>query len=296
MITFTTGQNNYQQVDYDPTLNTLTATFTDQPIFECNSLRESLQNDVRQLGNKKIAVLFSGGMDSEVVLEVCRDIKADFYAVFVLYTYKNMPVNTHELYHVEKYCRENNTPLKTIELDLERFIEGGEYLTYAKKYYCDIAGITPILYAIDQVDECVILGGDAPHISDGRFHSPLLGQVSIERLFAMNAREGIPNFLTNSLTSMCCCLRIWKTSPFLPSSWKQMIPGGKQVFTRWAYTTTKHNMYTVGGFTELKIKPKYSSPFALLSDIPVYITQQPIYLFPPYITTVIPCNEMLTML
>lgn len=285
MTTYTTGHRNYQTVEYDSVSRKLTTTFNEQSIFQCNSLRESLQNDVRGVGNKKIAVMFSGGMDSEIVLEVCRDIGVNFYAVFCLYTYKSMPVNTHELYHVEKYCRENNTKLKIIRLDLEWFFEYGEYLEYAKTYICNIAQIVPYLWIIDQIDDCLLLGGDAPHIVNNnplKFFEPIIGQTSMERMFAMQQRAGIPNFLTYSLGSMTKCLSLW------PKQFKKIesikyknvikvedrkfqVPNVtghiKQVFPRWAYTTVKHGMYVDGGFANLQIKPKYSSPFSTLADL-----------------------------
>ncbi len=303
MITFNTGQNNYQTVEYEPITRKLTTTFTEQPIVKCESLRESLQNDVRQFSSKKLAVMFSGGMDSEVVLEVCRDIDADFYAVFCLYTYKSMPVNTHELYHVEKYCRENDTKLKIVELDLEWFFEEGEYIVYARKYLCDIAQITPYLWIIDQIDDCLLLGGDAPHITESnpiRFFEPIIGQTSVERMFAVQNRTGIPNFLTHSLSTMIKCLALWsnRRKQLGASGWKRvlkvsdrrlLVPDSlgpiKQVFPRWAYATIKHGMYIDGGF-DFQVKPKYSSPFGTLADLEM---KQ----FDPELTNIAPCARSL---
>lgn len=270
MITYTTGQNGYQQVDYDPH-KSLLCTFTEQPIFKCNSLRESMQNDVRSLGNVKIAVLFSGGMDSEVVLDVCQDINADFYAVFCLYTYKKMPVNIHELYYVEKYCKEHNVTLKILELDLERFFDGGKYLKYVQTYYCNVAQICPYLWFTEQVDDCLILGGDAPHIVSKdplTYFPPVLGQVSVERMFAMQKRPGIPNFLTHSYTTMQYCLDLWQQQTLSENGWIDTEFAGKK-FSRWAYAKMKHGMYVDGGFTTLEIKPKFSSPFALCADFDI---------------------------
>ena len=309
MISYTSGQNNYQTTDYNEITGDLVTTFTEQPIFKCGSMKESIENDIRSLGNRKIAVMFSGGMDSEIVLEACRDIKADYYAVFCLYTYRKMPVNTHELYHVEKYCRENSVQLKTVELDLEWFYEGGEFLEYSKKYLCNFAQICAYLWIIDQIDDYLLLGGDAPHITSTdplTFFAPLLGQCSVERKFAMDGRTGIPNMLTHSLTTMCYCLKLWQdqfpktdlsvakrvlkvddprlTVPNSPSF-------AKQVFPRWAYTTIKHGMYRDGGFSA-EIKPKYSSPFALLADIKMsdYDTEIKIN---TRLSTVMPCHSLI---
>lgn len=269
MITYNTGQNGYQHVDYDPH-KSLLCTFTEQPIFKCNSLRESMQNDVRSLGNVKIAVLFSGGMDSEVVLDVCQDINADFYAVFCLYTYKKLPVNVHELYYVEKYCNEHNITLKMLELDLEWFFDKDKYLKYVQKYYCNVAQICPYLWFIEQVDDCLILGGDAPHVVSKDpmiYFPPVLGQVSVERMFAMQERAGIPNFLTHSYTTVQYCLDLWQNQHPGDDAWISV--NNMKVFARWAYAKKKHGMYVAGGFSSLQAKPKFSSPFALCADFDI---------------------------
>ena len=271
MITYNTGHNSYQQVDYYPN-EKLICTFdsSKSPKFECSSLRESLQNDVRRLGNVKIAVLFSGGMDSEVVLEVCKDINADFYAVFCLYTYKGLPVNVQELYYVEKYCRENVVTLKTIELDLGWFFEKDKYLKYVQMYYCNVGQICPYLWFVEQVTDCAILGGDAPHIISNdpiTYFPPVLGQISVERMFAMQERKGIPNFLTHSMTSMQYCLDIWQKQHLEEDG--NIGVGINKRFSRWAYTTLKHKMYVAGGFTDLKIKPKFAGPYVLCADFDI---------------------------
>ena len=287
MLSYTTGFNNYQQTTYNK--QQLITTFNEQPISSATSLRESLQNDVKHFIDKKIAVLFSGGIDSEVVITTCLDIKANFYPVFMLYTYKKMPVNTHELYHATTYCREHCLELKIIELDLEWFFEQDHYLSYAQKYLCNIAIITPYLWAIDQIDDCLILGGDAPHITKLNpitFFPPLLGQTSVERMFNANNRTGIPNFLTHSLSSMCFGLQLWQQALLGVTC---SVP-----FPRWAYAITKHKMYTTGGFDTLQIKPKYSSAFALLADLNMRQYDSKLTSIMPHCySNIIPCESMI---
>ena len=179
--------------------------------------------------------------------------------------------------------------LQIIELDLEWFFEQDHYLSYAQKYLCNIAIITPYLWAIDQIDDCLILGGDAPHITKLNpitFFPPLLGQTSVERMFNANNRTGIPNFLTHSLSSMCFGLQLWQQALLGVTC---SVP-----FPRWAYAITKHKMYTTGGFDTLQIKPKYSSAFALLADLNMRQYDSKLTSIMPHCySNIIPCESMI---
>lgn len=264
MIIYTTGYDDYQTVTYEPGVK-LTSVFGTQAKLGAETLKESMKNDILNLGHNKIAVMFSGGMDSEVVMECCSELNSDYYAVFCLYTYKKLPVNVHELYYVDKYCVSKNIPLKILELDIGWFYESDKYLKYVQTYHCNIAQICAYLWFCDQITDTIILGGDAPHITGYNpitYFPPLLGQVAVERMFAMQSRSGIPNALTYTRETLDLCLSLWQQHTDEPTA------VGERGYTRWAYTKRKHHMYISGGFT-LEVKPKFSSPFALCADFDI---------------------------
>lgn len=225
--------------------------------------------DLQSLNATKIAVLFSGGMDSEAALICCRDIGVPYYAVFCLYTFKGLPVNIHEQYYVEKYCTENQVELRIIKLDLEWFFGKDKYLKYVQKYYCNVAQICPYHWFVEQMTDVCVLGGDSPHVLSREpyvFHPPMLGQISVERMFAVDKIPGIPNLLTYSKSTLDHALGLWeldiKEDPYTYNT------SGTKQFSRWAYATMKHQMYHNGGL-EMEIKPKFSSPFALCADFDI---------------------------
>jgi asparagine synthetase B (glutamine-hydrolysing) len=79
---------------------------------------------------KYVEVLYSGGLDSELVLLSCLKNNIPVIAITLVIKIDGLTINTHDLYYAEKFCRENDIIHKLIELDADKFFENLTLLLY----------------------------------------------------------------------------------------------------------------------------------------------------------------------
>lgn len=109
---------------------------------------------IRESTTSPITILYSGGIDSEIVMESFRLAGIRIRAVFCRYE-KNY--NQHDLKYAKQYCEAYNVKLDIIDLDLIKFWENDAY-QYAELVGCQTPQLLPGLWLIDQIDGCVITG------------------------------------------------------------------------------------------------------------------------------------------
>ena len=73
-----------------------------------------------KLINKPIALLYSGGLDSEVMLSAFITAKVPFEIYHLCCSRGGL---THETYYVDKFCKKYNLEYKKIDIDFLKFIE-----------------------------------------------------------------------------------------------------------------------------------------------------------------------------
>jgi hypothetical protein len=67
--------------------------------------------------NKFVEVLYSGGMDSELILYACLIKKIPVKALTMRILIDDVVLNTYDLYYSEKFCRQYNVEQKIIDFD-----------------------------------------------------------------------------------------------------------------------------------------------------------------------------------
>jgi len=176
--------------------------------FDPNRNITDIFNDhlsIRQ--SKYVEVLYSGGLDSELVLLSCLKNNIPVIAITLVIKIKGMIINTHDLYYAEKFCRKNDIPHKLIELDAITFFESGKYLDYLKPYYITEPHVATHLWLIEQCGHFPIIGGDWPwthtHIENKVLSPFRLEFSSYERFMRDKGINGIGNMISHSLDSSC---------------------------------------------------------------------------------------------
>jgi len=101
--------------------------------FDNNSLKsyriDTVYKLAEMLGDKP-ALTFSGGVDSQCMLQAWNESKLDF-KVYTL-VFKN-DLNIQDVNHARKYCKVNNIELNEIEIDVVNFLTRENY-DYGIKY------------------------------------------------------------------------------------------------------------------------------------------------------------------
>lgn len=102
-----------------------------------------------------IGVLFSGGIDSEAVVQsfVKAECPVTAYIGRMKYDY-----NVHDICYAIIACEKYGVPYRIIDYDFEKMIsEKGE--SYAELSQCFSPQLIAVMYLMDQVSEYVVLGG-----------------------------------------------------------------------------------------------------------------------------------------
>lgn len=150
---------------------------------------------------KTVEVLYSGGMDSECVLRSCIMQKIPVRAVTGRWVSNNYPINTHDLYYAEKFCRENNVEHKIIDLDVKKFFENGDHIKYIKPYYVWQSHVATHMWLFEQASGFPVFGGEYswPWYPEKKLSPPKIIFMSYERFLKDNNIHGIGNMLGASL-------------------------------------------------------------------------------------------------
>lgn len=204
-MNFSYGLNNYKQCKLDYDINDLsksknfTTVINEEYIDEKLDIFEILLTHIDT--SKKLEILYSGGLDSELVLFLCKKFNLNYKIVTIIIKYKGMICNTHDLYYSEKFCRENGLKQNFIDLEVTSFFENGIFLEYLEPYLIKEINVAIHFYALTQCDTYPILGGDWHWVQNHEFiETPVLSPVrhdySYYDLFMKNNNiTGIGNML-----------------------------------------------------------------------------------------------------
>jgi hypothetical protein len=157
-------------------------------------------------------VLYSGGLDSELVLVSCLKNNIPVIAITLIIKIDGMIINTHDLYYAEKFCREHSITHKLLEIDANKFFENGMYYDYLKPYNISEPHVATHLWLIEQCSYFPIIGGDWPWVhahKENKVISPTrLEFSSYERFMQDKGIHGIGNMISHSLESTYKILQI----------------------------------------------------------------------------------------
>ena len=123
-----------------------------------DELYENARN-IRDIINGPLDLMFSGGIDSEVILRVYRDLKIPIN-VFI-FKYEDM-LNYREFDHAIKVCTNLNVNYKIIEFNISHFFEREAYDIWTK-CYCNSSGWLPHMKMTEYLDNTPIFGSGDPY-------------------------------------------------------------------------------------------------------------------------------------
>jgi hypothetical protein len=161
----------------------------------------SLVNDICQSKNfRYVELLYSGGLDSELVLVALQALKIPVTAVTMRLCHLGYPVNTHDLYYSEKFCRVNNIKQRFVDLNFVDFFENQLYEKYLCPYWISEPHVATHFWLLEQCEHFPVLAGE---YSWPWAHEPLLSPHRLEfscfdRFIKDNNINGMGNFLNYS--------------------------------------------------------------------------------------------------
>lgn len=149
----------------------------------------------------QIHLLYSGGLDSEYALNVFMHLGMSVRPVIVQL---NPGYNYHETKWAYEFCESRNLDPVIIDIDFDRFVRSGMIYDYAVKMESCLYHYSALAYAIDQLDDTIVLGEGEPYIC----YMPETNSWNVElyeydycimKHMRNTQRHGIADFLSYSI-------------------------------------------------------------------------------------------------
>lgn len=202
MIEWTTGLENFKKHSLDG--NNFTTTLT-EPEFLPDRTIDAIFSDHLSDCSGTVELLYSGGLDSEIVLAYCLRNKIPVEAMTMVIKVRGAIINVVDLYYSEKFCRENNVKQNLFYLDATEFYESEKYLEYLEPLRITEPHVASHFWLIEQCHNYPIIGGDWPWVQahkENKLLSPFkLAFSSYERFMHSKGINGIGNMISHSYES-----------------------------------------------------------------------------------------------
>jgi len=214
VIEWSVGLNDFKKctLELGEHSHKFTTELLDVPFEYGRNITDIFNDHLSNRQTKCVEVLYSGGLDSELVLLSCLKNNIPVIAITLVIKIDGLIINTHDLYYAEKFCRENDITHKLVELNGNNFYESGKYLDYLTPYYIIEPHVATHLWLIEQCSYFPILGGDWPWVQthiENKVLSPFrLEFSSYERFMSAKNIYGIGNMVGYSLESSCKLIQI----------------------------------------------------------------------------------------
>jgi hypothetical protein len=207
VIEWDVGLNGFKKCTLELGENShkFTTELLDVPFENNRNITDIFNDHLSNRHTKYVEVLYSGGLDSELVLLSCIKNSIPVIAMTLVIKIEGLIINTHDLYYAEKFCRENDITHKLVELDADKFFQNGKHLSYLSPYYIIEPHVATHLWLIEQCNYFPIIGGDWPWaqvLKENKVLSPFrLEYASYERFMTDKGIHGIGNMISYSLES-----------------------------------------------------------------------------------------------
>jgi hypothetical protein len=143
-------------------------------------------------------VMFSGGIDSEVVLQ--SFLFADIPVNAAITCFRNN-LNRQDVRYAVKFCETHGVPYKLLHIDIEEFFESGDALRMADRTHCVHPVLLHTMWAMNQVNGYPILGSAECYLvkrsADKDVLEPAVGSAADE--WVMHEKERIASWYRHLL-------------------------------------------------------------------------------------------------
>ena len=126
-----------------------------RPVMDWRSECIATARAIRSTTNLDLWVLFSGGIDSEVVIQSFMFAGVQIRAAITCF---HDDLNIQDVRYAVKFCETHEVPYRLLRLDIKHFFRAGLALRYAEGTKCVQPQLLHTMWAMDQIDGYPILG------------------------------------------------------------------------------------------------------------------------------------------
>lgn len=208
-IEWATGLYNYKKCRLETSgqVSKFTTELTDNDFEPNRSVDAIFYDHLKGRQTKTVDLLYSGGLDSELVLMSCIRNKIPVNAITLVVKVKGAILNVVDLYYSEKFCRENNIKQHLFHLNAEDIFHNDAYLDYLVPYQVSEPHLASHFWLLERCHNFPVIGGDWPWVhahKQNKVLSPArIDFCSYERYMTDKGITGIGNMIGHSLESCC---------------------------------------------------------------------------------------------
>jgi hypothetical protein len=112
-----------------------------------------------------LVLLFSGGLDSQYVLNIFKGLKFNFTTVIIrLRSHSGEIYNEHDIKYAIDYCEGNSISPIYFDLNFDQFVHSGKILEIAESVNCASYVLPATMHVASQIDGFTVLGNDPPYL------------------------------------------------------------------------------------------------------------------------------------
>lgn len=165
ILEWNSGHNNYRKHTYiinqDTKKHNYLLEIVDQEITEQDrSIFDIFADYLSIRQTKTVEILYSGGVDSELVLYGCLLKKIPVRALTMRLIINGIVKNTHDLYYSEKFCRHHNIEQKFVDMDVMKFYTNGDHVKYLEPYLITRSNLATQIWLLEQASGFPVIGGE----------------------------------------------------------------------------------------------------------------------------------------
>lgn len=196
-----TGHNDYRKLTVDEgSTNTFTMELRDVETVTYNTVQEAYTEHLKS-ALLPVEVLYSGGLDSESAIVGCLQNNIPVVAVSMRLLFRGNPINVHDLYYSEKFCRNHGVKQYHFDLNLDSFFGNGDHTKYMEPYNLFEPNTPTQMWLVEQCHSFPIIGGDYTWPQE-KLYSPHRYEFAMFDVFMREQSiPGIGNMISHSLES-----------------------------------------------------------------------------------------------
>lgn len=167
--------------------------------FHTTSL--SVAEEVYQNKQGKLYLMYSGGVDSEYVLNLFLSLGIDITPVIIKLT---PYYNEHDVKYAFEFCESKNLKPIIIDLDFDQFVKSGLIVDIANEFQIGAYQLPSTFHCVSQLDGTVVMGSHGPpHMTlDQTTNTWMVDEIeplhTVLKYFEKNKIHGCPYLLVHT--------------------------------------------------------------------------------------------------
>ena len=214
---------------------------------------------IRSLSDRPIYLMYSGGLDSEYILDIFLSLKIPITPVIV----KLSNYNTYDVEFANKYCQSKSINPIIIDIDFDHFVTSGKFLEIATDIECPVYQYPSTFYAAEKLDGIILKGSDEPHfakVNNEWVFDEMERIYTVSRWYEKRNIEGTPAFLNWTAETLLSFMNDPAITALFNNRWPGRMGTNFLKPTIWSRVSQLAHRDKKDGFENIRQSPIFQHP------------------------------------